>query len=412
MSDSQFADKGGQMEETLRNYFLELGYYVIRGARYAFEGADITDVDLWLYQRSSSFSRQRFNVDVKSRRIPQALERILWAKGLQQCLHLDGVLVATTDTRKTVKEFANLNSVVLLDGTLLGKLKRRYAKSTHRISEEELVQSARAGKGDRLGAEWVERIAQSKSRVLTQLDFDGCNAILNDVQYFVEQMLTVPKRSQIACRFFYLSLSLVIVIIDYIVREFAFIEGQLQTDALNEGLRYGRIGKEGAERVFTTASKIVSAYMPGERIRSADLLKQLQNASMSLPVEILTEFFLKANHGSTLFNLARSFESLAFDRTFYSPADLPSDHRAIIGVVLDFFGIERKKFFDAIPTSPGAERELETGKRLVGTSVTENDQPQRELRIEAESPSSKSTVDEPAKSSDAQKSLQSKSERA
>ena len=45
--------KGELMEELLRNYFHNLGYYVVRGIKYKYENFDITDVDLYLYGRLS-----------------------------------------------------------------------------------------------------------------------------------------------------------------------------------------------------------------------------------------------------------------------------------------------------------------------------------------------------------------------
>ena len=45
--------KGELMEEKLRLYFLNNGYYVARGIKYVFEGNEITDIDLFLYGRVS-----------------------------------------------------------------------------------------------------------------------------------------------------------------------------------------------------------------------------------------------------------------------------------------------------------------------------------------------------------------------
>ena len=49
--------KGELLEEKLRSYFLNNGYYVVRGAKYSYKGHDITDIDLLLYGRVSSLSR-------------------------------------------------------------------------------------------------------------------------------------------------------------------------------------------------------------------------------------------------------------------------------------------------------------------------------------------------------------------
>jgi hypothetical protein len=87
--------KGARAEETLRNYFLSMGYFVVRGCKFRYRGFDVTDVDLWLYGRSSALLRERINVDIKNKKTPQALERIFWAKGLQSVLGLDACVVAT-----------------------------------------------------------------------------------------------------------------------------------------------------------------------------------------------------------------------------------------------------------------------------------------------------------------------------
>ena len=383
MRNTRLVDKGGQMEETLREYFLDLGYYVVRGIKYGFEGFDITDVDLWLYQRGSSFSRQRFNVDIKHKRSPQALERVLWAKGLQQCLNLDGALVATTDMRKAVKKFADQNDVVLLDGAMIGKLKQRYGKGTGRISEEELIHLARGAKNDRVGTDWLNRIDAAKSRVLSQLDFDGFNALLIDTRFFASEMITDAHRREAACRFFYFSLSLLVIVLDFIARDFAFIDKQLQSDVLDDGFRFGKIGKHGAEKVFATASKIVSACFPGERARSVEFIKQLRTESMNLQAEVLTEFFLKANHGKALFDFARSFESAAYARELTVPAVLSGEQRGLISVILDFHGIDRKKFFDSLAATPSA-KESKTSSELAQSDDKAGQIPrQSELNIES-----------------------------
>lgn len=66
-----------------------------------------------------------------------------------------------------------------------------------------------------------------------------------------------------------------------------------------------------------------------------------------LPVEMLTEFVLKVNHGRNLFEVARGLEALAFSRQFRSPNNVHSDYRGVIGAVLDFLQLNRKTYFQA-----------------------------------------------------------------
>lgn len=351
MTRTRVIDKGGRLEEVLRNYFLDMGFYAVRGARYKFGGTDITDVDLWLYQRSSPFSRQRFNVDAKDRRTPHALERVLWAKGLQDCLRLDGSIVATTDSRAKVKEFGDLQNVAILDGTFLSKLKKRYSTHALRLAEEEFTALIRLDKADRIGNEWLDRLTFAKSRILTPLSFDGVNALLNEVGYFVEQSTAVPHRAEAACRAMYLTLSLATISLDYVGKDFAFGERHTYFEALVEGLRFGSAGKAGAEKVFSIAGRLVAAYLPEQNLRGANVAKQLRNQSHELPADVLAEFVSKTGSGKQLFELARAFEALAFSRRFMPPAEIPPEQRALLGVVLDFLHVDRKRFFDSLTAS-------------------------------------------------------------
>ncbi|VCV83952.1 hypothetical protein BANRA_01843 [Escherichia coli] len=83
------------MEELLRDYFMQAGYYVVRGVPFVYEGFDITDIDLWLYSRTSSISREITIVDIKIK--TQAIERIFWTKGLAEAVGAGNAIVASTE---------------------------------------------------------------------------------------------------------------------------------------------------------------------------------------------------------------------------------------------------------------------------------------------------------------------------
>lgn len=64
--------KGYGMEESLRSYFLQSGYYVSRGVPFRYGNFDITDIDPWLYHRTSPFSREVSIVDIKNKKTKQS----------------------------------------------------------------------------------------------------------------------------------------------------------------------------------------------------------------------------------------------------------------------------------------------------------------------------------------------------
>jgi hypothetical protein len=121
------AVQGARVEEVLRRYFLEQGYFVVRGLKCRYGGADVTDVDLWLYQRPSALLRERVIVDAKSGARPKATERILWAVGVRDLVGADRCVVATTDQRREVKDFGARGDVLVLDGRVLSRLTNRFS---------------------------------------------------------------------------------------------------------------------------------------------------------------------------------------------------------------------------------------------------------------------------------------------
>src|SRR4051812_8673108 len=99
------AGKGAQLEEVVRAYFAKQGFFAIRSLPLRFDGEDVTDIDVWVYARQSASVRVRVVVDVKNKKTPRALERILWTKGLQALTGADRSFVVTTDAGPHIVRF-------------------------------------------------------------------------------------------------------------------------------------------------------------------------------------------------------------------------------------------------------------------------------------------------------------------
>ena len=149
--------KGPRMEELLRSYFLKAGYYVVRGVPFIYEGFDVTDIDLWLYSRTSSVSREITLVDAKNKKTPQAIERIFWVQGLRIATKATNAVVATTEKRQEVKDFGRELGVLVLDGTFLGKLDKTDAPNALRFSEEEFFSKIDEYSLNKLDGDWRDR---------------------------------------------------------------------------------------------------------------------------------------------------------------------------------------------------------------------------------------------------------------
>lgn len=67
-STSKTGSKGLALEEVLKNYFSRAGYVAVRGVPYRVDGEEVTDIDLWLYERPGAATRRRIIVDVKNKK--------------------------------------------------------------------------------------------------------------------------------------------------------------------------------------------------------------------------------------------------------------------------------------------------------------------------------------------------------
>lgn len=329
--------KGAAAEEALRNYFLNIGYYVVRGSNFSFHNFDVTDIDLWLYARNSPLSRERICVDIKNKKTPQALERIFWAKGLQAVLGLDACIVATTDSRPDVSEFGLKHNVRVLDGKFLSRLTKSARSQKERINEEEFIAEIDSGSLGRLGGDWRGRYEDSKSRLLHSLNFDGCNAWLEDIEYLLSQIASGNQ----AWRLLYASCSHFMIAMDFSLREFITEDQEQRRRIISNGIRYGMSGRAFTEKVGRMAAALVEgvAAQPG---LAETLHRELQLQANDVKADILAEFFASTISGSASFDVALTLEAAAFSPRIPTPSELPAQAQAVIGVIADFCSIDRK----------------------------------------------------------------------
>lgn len=335
------------MEEALRLYFLELRYFVVRGARLRHGQTTVTDVDLLLYSRPSSLARELTNVDAKYKKRPQALERILWAKGLQSILSFDRSIVATTDKKQEVKDFGLQHGVMVLDGEFLNRLNSRKTELPPRLTNEELEALGRKDGLGKLGGDWAQKADDAKSVLLTELNFSGCNRLIDYAAFFAEKVASSPGNNSTPCRYLYFVSSLFLIAVDYTIQSIAFENHERKHELLRDGFRFGDRGPEGTKSLVNTAAALVSGYLSDGRALAEQLQRSVMSSYSELPVGILADYFSRPEVSRSLFAMALKAESLAFERDFKTPDSLDPDLQGFLGVLLDFSGIERRLFFDA-----------------------------------------------------------------
>lgn len=348
MSKSQQSlPKGPKMEELLRSYFLKSGYYVVRGVPFVYEGFDVTDIDLWLYSRTSSVSREVALVDAKNKKTPQAIERIFWVQGLRIATKATNAIVATTEKRQEVKDFGRDLGVLVLDGSFLGRLAHTDDPNATRLSDEEFFSRINEYSLSKLDGDWRGRIVLSKSLLAKSLSFDSCNEWLGQGRFFAEQFVTKGTQRETTLRCLYLVCSFVAIAIDYCMKELSFHEQSERSTLIKDGFTYGSRGSSGLKKVLNVAMGLVEEHANDGPAISRQVRTSVEKQLAQLNTAILGDFFSKNEVARTLFTVAKEFEQLAMARDFTSHEAASVELRSVLFCLLDYWGIDRVMFSTA-----------------------------------------------------------------
>jgi hypothetical protein len=332
--------KGFAAEEALRGYFRSTGHFVVRGIPLVYRNFDVTDVDLWLYVKASSLAAERTCVDVKRKRTPQAMERVLWTKGLKAVLRLDRAIIATTDNRIETRAFGEANGVRVLQGDFLKKVIATYSVSD-RLSEEELLSVLKTPCVIDSGVDWRTWFQWMKARLLHSLNFDGCNSFLLGAKLLLDEFRATDG-SEVSVRLLYVIMGYLMICIDYVSRSCLPLNPSNRTSILTEGFRYGEAGYQGTENVVRMALQLLSVAGQTDLYSRESLRKEFDRQVSEYHAEVLGEFFSKSEALKALFPLAKGFESLAYAQSLKQPNEIPTEQKAVLGLICDFLGHDRK----------------------------------------------------------------------
>jgi len=337
--------KGMMMEEQLRNYFLKAGYYVVRGVPFVYEGFNVTDIDLWLYSRASSVSREITLVDSKNKKTPQAIERIFWVQGLRIATKATNAIVATTDKRQEVKDFGRDLDVLVLDGNFLNKLTKSNDQSINRLSDEEFFAKINDYALSKLDGDWRGRVLLSKSLLAKSLSFDSCNEWLGQGRFFAEQSVMRGSVRETALRCLYLICSFIAISLDYCMKELSFYEQSERSVLIKDGFTYGSAkGSSGLKRVLNIAIGLVEEHANDGIAISRQVRASVQQQLDQLNTAILGEYFSKNDVARSLFTSAKEFEQLAMARDFTTHDAASIELRSMLYCLLDYWNIDRVMF--------------------------------------------------------------------
>jgi hypothetical protein len=338
--------KGYIAEEVLRNYFIRLGYFAVRGVALRYENVDLTDIDILLFGKKSPLSRERINVDAKNKKSSQVSERIFFAAGICSLLKFNSYIVATTDQRECIRNFTVDNHIQLLDGQFLKKLCTNFSIGLERISEENLLKQISQDRLGKLITNYTDRYQLAKSRLASNLTFSTCNELISDCHFFAKAVLDDAPARTGCLRALYSLISFFLIVLDYIHKDLALLSDEMRHSSLREGFTYGEIGFSGMQKYSDT----IFAFLESEgAISQAILTNTKQNlitAFESLPSNIFSDYFSQNQVARELFKIARDFDGVAFATSLPSPDTLPASLKSILFIFLDYFDIDRTAFVE------------------------------------------------------------------
>lgn len=358
--------KGPKLEELLRTYFLRAGFFVVRGAPFQLDGEDLTDIDLWLYDRPTGTARRRQIVDAKAKSKPKAVERLLWAKGLAMALDMDGAYVATTDARPTIRRIAKKLGISILDGRDLKRIADSdKVRMPARLTDEELNAIIQSVDRSRKNKEFQTQFREVKSSIIEGFGVNGAVRAIDSVSNFAHIAVSAYPNSEparLAGRMTYFSAALVAVNLDFVSAEAPFRSADERRILIANAVRYGNTDKfEGLERL-RLAIALIRQYGENGAALATVVEKGFTRELEGIPAEIIADHVISMGKSDALFAVARDLESASYAQCCPTFDQLQTPSKSFVGALLDFGSLDRSKFATAWKPDRGESRKADLTK--------------------------------------------------
>lgn len=352
--------KGYELEELLRAYFIRAGVYAVRGVPLRLEGEDLTDVDIWLYERPTGSSRRRQIVDAKSKTKPKAVERLFWTKGLYELLEVDGAYIATTDTRPLLKEMSRRLGLSVLDGADI----KRMADSDrvllpNRISEEEMLTKIKDFDKSRRTKDTQNAYGDLKAALIDRFGGGTVNRALEHVAGFADALVSCHPKSngaEVNLRLLYVAASISAIALDFSLTKVSFKSADERRRTVQNVIRYGEEDESRGLEKVRIATALIERYAANGSAVAQSVSQAIKSDFSKIPAEIIADHILKNLKSDGLFRLARSLEIRAFSADLLGFDDLPAEEKSFLGVLLDFSGIDRSSVAEGWVSSVAAKQ--------------------------------------------------------
>jgi hypothetical protein len=362
MNVKQHGKKGFATEELLREYFLRAGFFVVRGANLLYDELELTDVDLWIYERSATLARRRTIIDVKDKQKPQAAERLFFVSGLGKTIGVEGVGVATTDKNPKLRALARKNKVLWIDGDDLQRLKKSdKLLQGDRLTDETFfaliddLDKRRGGRAYRIQMDGI------KSAVVDRFGASSANLALDAFMVFSNEAIKSHPKSdaaKILTRMSFFAAALAAGALDFASADFALRPMLERRNHMANAIRFGE-NVDGTYEKIMWAEMALREYVNNGASIAIQIRTGFEQDLKQVPAEDFAEIVVKLSNTNSLFDIARILEYAAYRDDDVSFDALPTDAKSFVGALLDFSKQDRKLFASASPLGTWAPSTLD-----------------------------------------------------
>ena len=332
--------KGPMLEEVVRTYFAEQGYFALRSVAYLHAGQQVTDIDVWIYRRHTTGIRTKGIVDVKNKRSPKAFERILWTRGLQLALNYDHALVATASNNPLVNAFAHGHGVDVISRQYLMPWKGRYERSG-RISHDELVKRMATYEGHKQDGDWIRRIYESKAALVSGTSFRSFNKVIGSFGFFAERVSTRRYQRELVLRGLHLTAAVACIALDSALFQLAYSDQGTRYEAIADGVTYGESENARTRESIDAVLNVIEGGLENGRVVAKGAREVIAQQFEKVRADILAEYFSRPHNSDRLVDVARELEDRAYRREWQAAETLSAEARSVLGVYSDFVGVDR-----------------------------------------------------------------------
>jgi hypothetical protein len=332
--------KGPRLEEVVRSFFSQQGYFALRSVPYRFSGDDVTDVDVWLYSRQAPSLRMTGIVDVKNKKSPRAYERILWTKGLQAALKADKAMVATTDGNPSVTALAKELGVTLIPRSFLERSEDSGALSS-RLTLEDIVKQIETNRSHREDGNWIGVLADAKATLASIGGFPAFNRATAAFRFFAERAEVRVMHADIALRCALQGAAIACIALDMALARLSFDDRRARYNAIVDGINFGDTGDGRTKQALENAFSVIGETTQNGKAIAAQARAHLKHQLKSIRADLIAEYFMRESNAMQLFDAARELDEAAHTTAPPETNGLTVAARSIIGVLCDFVGMDR-----------------------------------------------------------------------